>query len=75
MCFSLTQQNGGRTIAVYNPGDQNAFDRCYRLVVEQKRADLMCSADYNKSGQLYLALTGMVRYITEQILSAKTTKE
>ena len=69
-CFSLIQQNGGRTIAVYNPGNQDAIDRCYRLVVEQKRADLMCSADYKKNGQLYLALTGMVRSISEQILSA-----
>ena len=66
-CFSLVMQNGGKTIAVYESKDTNAFNECYRLVVESKRADVMCPADYSKGSQLYLALFKMVENISDKI--------
>ena len=60
-------QNGGKTIAVYESKDTNAFNECYRLVVESKRADVMCPADYSKGSQLYLALFKMVENISDKI--------
>ena len=66
-CFSLVMQNGGKTIAVYESKDTKAFNECYRLVVESKRADVMCPADYSKGSQLYLALFKMAENISDNI--------
>jgi hypothetical protein len=66
-CFSLVMQNGGKALAVYEPEDKKAFDECYRLVVESKRADVMCPADYSIGSQLHLALSKMIENISENI--------
>ena len=68
-CFSLLMQNDGQSVAVYEPKDKKAFDECYRLVVESKRADVMCPADYSEDSQLYLSLSKMVEKISENITS------
>ncbi len=68
-CFSLLMQNGGQSVAVYEPKDKKAFDECYRLVVESKRADVMCPADYSDGSQLHLALSKMVEKISNNINS------
>ena len=68
-CFSLLMQNGGQSVAVYEPKDKKAFDECYRLVVESKRADVMCPADYSDGSQLHLALSKMVEKISDNIKS------
>lgn len=65
--FTLVRKNGGRTIAVYHPGDQVAFDKCYKLVVEADRTDLMCPADYRSGSHLSLALVHMVTDIAARI--------
>ena len=62
-------QNDGQSVAVYEPKDKKAFDECYRLVVESKRADVMCPADYSEDSQLYLSLSKMVEKISENITS------
>tara|TARA_Y100001970_G_scaffold141265_1_gene173900 strand:+ start:1827 stop:2729 length:903 start_codon:yes stop_codon:yes gene_type:complete len=68
-CFSLLMQNGGQSVAVYEPKDKKAFDECYRLVVESKRADVMCPADYSEDSQLYLSLSKMIEKISDNINS------
>lgn len=66
-CFTVVRKSGGKTIAVYKPGDQEAFDKCYELVVEADRTDLMCPADYKEGSHLYLALMHMVRSVAQRI--------
>lgn len=68
-CFTLVRKSGGRTIAVYKPRDQDAFDKCYELVVEADRTDLMCPADYTTGSHLHLALVHMVRGVANGIAS------
>ncbi|HXV71673.1 MAG TPA: hypothetical protein VEB69_09755 [Acidimicrobiia bacterium] len=46
--FSVVEDNGGRTYAVYRPGSQSEFDQAARLL-EQDRVDAFGETDYSRA--------------------------
>lgn len=51
-CMKMVKQNGGYSIAVYNPSKKGKKDIAKKLISED-RVNFVCSADYKKSSDIY----------------------
>ena len=65
--FSVVDQNGGKTYAVYRPGSATEFEQVNRLL-EQDRIDAYGPADYTDGSQTAMWLTHAVERIADRIV-------
>ena len=68
--FSLLNQYGGRTYAVYKPGSARHFDRVYRLR-HQDRIEAYGPADYREGTQTSMWIESTVTDIARRIVDEK----
>ena len=64
--FSVLKQYGGKTFAIYPPGDKRAFNQVNNLI-KDGRIDMYAPADYSKDTTAYLWLTESVKEIADRI--------
>ena len=68
--FSILNQNGGKTLGVYNTDPVNNFPQVKRLQ-EQGRIQGMAKADYREGEAAYLWLMDSLDQIAEEIVDAR----
>ena len=61
--MKVTMQQGGRSIAVYNPGDKEKERECKKLQL-QNRTNYYAPADYSKDGRLNEIVVDILDYIS-----------
>ena len=61
-CMKMVKQNGGYSIAVYNPSKKGKKDIAKKLISED-RVNFVCSADYKKSSDIYEVVTTILQKI------------
>ena len=69
--FSVVEQNGGRTFAVYRPGSTAEFEQVNRLL-EQDRVDAYGPADYTEGSQTAMWLTHAAETIADRIVAHRS---
>lgn len=57
-CMKMVKQNGGHSIAVYNPKKQKK-DVAKHLIKEE-RVNFICAADYSKGSEIYKVVTTII---------------
>jgi hypothetical protein len=65
--FSVVDENGGRTYAVYRPGSEREFEQANRLL-EQGRVDAFGEADYSEGSHTAMWLTHAAENIASRIV-------
>ena len=70
--FSVVNQQGGKTLAVYTPGDARAFARADHLQ-RQGRVQAISPADYAPGSQAYLWLSAAVDEIAQRMVTTQRT--
>jgi len=68
--FSVVNQQGGKTLAVYTPGDARAFARADHLQ-RQGRVQAIGPADYTSGSQAYLWLSAAVDEIAQRMVTTQ----
>lgn len=66
-CFAVMSDNGGRTVAVYDPTKPSSFESGMQLR-KAHRVDELAEADYREGSHLRRVLRYMINGIAEQIL-------
>lgn len=61
-CMKLIKQQGGKSIAVYKPRVKKKKQSAERLV-QDKRVNFACAADYSKGGDIYNIVEAIIRQI------------
>lgn len=70
--FSVVDQNGGKTYAVYRPGSPTEFEQVNRLL-EQDRIHAYGPADYTEGSQTAMWLTHSIEQIADRIVRDRST--
>ncbi|MBI4862963.1 MAG: haloacid dehalogenase-like hydrolase [Candidatus Riflebacteria bacterium] len=68
--FSMLNQNGAKTFAVYRPGSQREFEQVYRLQ-QSKRVQSFGEANYTTTSQTHMWLATSVRDIARRVVREK----
>ncbi|MDR0863358.1 MAG: haloacid dehalogenase-like hydrolase [Candidatus Symbiothrix sp.] len=58
-CMQLIKQQGGHSIAVYNPGQVQKKTTAEKLIAED-RVNFVCPADYSKNSELFRVVTDII---------------
>ncbi|WP_099463436.1 HAD family hydrolase [Parabacteroides provencensis] len=58
-CMKLIKQQGGRSIAVYNPSKRAKKAAAEKLIAEN-RVNFVCPADYSKDSEIYKVVTTII---------------
>ena len=69
--FSVVNQNGGQTYAVYRPGSSAEFEQVNRLL-EQDRIKAYGPADYTEGSQTAMWISHTVEKIADRIVTDRT---
>ena len=59
-CMKMVKQNGGYSIAVYNPKDSNKRMVAEKLILDN-RVNFVCKADYRESKDVYKVVTTILQ--------------
>ncbi|MBI2932322.1 MAG: haloacid dehalogenase-like hydrolase [Planctomycetes bacterium] len=70
-CFAVVKNYGGKTIAVYDPSDDRAYQKCYELTVNEKRVDMAAEANYAPKSHLRRTLDRMILEIADKIVDSR----
>jgi hypothetical protein len=58
-CMKLIKQQGGKSIAVYNPKSRKKKAAAEKLISEN-RVNFVCPADYTKDNEIYNVVTTII---------------
>ena len=58
-CMKMVRQNGGHSIAVYDPASAEKRRAAERLILEE-RVNFVCPADYREGGETYNVVTTII---------------
>jgi len=58
-CMKLIKQQGGKSIAVYNPTNRTTKASAEKLIAED-RVNFVCPADYSKDSEIYNVVTTII---------------
>ena len=58
-CMKMVRQNGGHSIAVYDPESADKRRAAERLILEE-RVNFVCPADYREGGETYNVVTTII---------------
>ena len=58
-CMTMVRQNGGHSIAVYDPASAEKRRAAERLILEE-RVNFVCPADYREGGETYNVVTTII---------------
>jgi len=61
-CMRMVKQNGGNSIAIYNPKDEKKMALAKRLIHEN-RVNFACAADYSKNKEIYTIVESILSQI------------
>lgn len=61
-CMKLIKQQGGKSIAVYRPRNKKKKQVAEKLV-QDKRVNFACVADYSKGGEMYSIVESIIKQI------------
>ena len=61
-CMKLIKQQGGNSIAVYKPKNQKK-KKCAEKLVQDKRVNFACSADYSKGSDIYNIVYAIIKQV------------
>ena len=70
-CFAVMSDNGGRTLAVYDPANHGSFESGMQLR-KARRVDELAEADYRRGSHLRRVLEYMVREIADEVCRSLT---
>lgn len=73
-CFSVIGQNGGHTLAVYDPLNQSSFNKCMQLQ-RSGRVDFIAEANYETNTHLWRWLSYTVLGIANQIILGNNERQ
>jgi hypothetical protein len=59
-CMKIVKMFGGNSIAVYPPAEKAAFAKESRSMLNDKRVNFICPADYRKDGEIYKVVTAII---------------
>jgi hypothetical protein len=65
-CMKLVKQQGGYSIAVYHPGNQQKQAIAEKLIAED-RVNFACPADYSENSEIFQVVTAIIDKMEKRV--------